>query len=106
MTTTAFDPITHKATTREQWQTAAAAWNRWGPTLGQWLGPATALMVDLCDLRFERESFGALHQMLAGLNDAQRQAAWEEIEQELGKFEGTDGCEGPCELVSGVGTKE
>jgi SAM-dependent methyltransferase len=56
-------------------------------------------------LRFERESFGALHQMLAGLTEAERQAAWEEIEQELRRFEGSNGFEGPCELVIGVGTK-
>lgn len=31
-------------------------------------------------VRFERESFGALRQMLAGLDDAGRDAAWQEIE--------------------------
>jgi ubiquinone/menaquinone biosynthesis C-methylase UbiE len=55
-------------------------------------------------VRFERESFGALHQMMAGLTEAERQAAWEEIEQELRKFEGPDGFAGPCELVIAVGT--
>ena len=56
-------------------------------------------------VRFERESFGALHQMLSGLNDAERTAAWEEIEQELRRFEGPDGFEGPCELIVGGGVK-
>ena len=56
-------------------------------------------------VRFEQESFGALHQMLAGLNDAERKAAWEEIEQELSKFEGPDGFEGPCEMVVAIGVK-
>jgi SAM-dependent methyltransferase len=56
-------------------------------------------------VRFERESFGALHQMLAGLDDAGREAAWEEIAQELRSFEGAGGFEGPCELIIGVGTK-
>jgi SAM-dependent methyltransferase len=56
-------------------------------------------------VRFEQESFGALHQMLAGLNDEERKAAWEEIEQELSKFEGPDGFEGPCEMVIAVGIK-
>lgn len=56
-------------------------------------------------VRFERESFGALHQMLSGLDEAQREAAWDEIERELGKFEGPNGFEGPCELVVGSGTK-
>jgi len=56
-------------------------------------------------VRFERESFGALHQMLAGLTEAERQAAWEEIEQALCTFEGSEGFEGPCELVIGAGIK-
>lgn len=56
-------------------------------------------------VRFERESFGALHQMLSGLDEAQREAAWAEIEDELAKFEGPDGFEGPCELVVGSGIK-
>ena len=56
-------------------------------------------------IRFERESFGALHQMLSGLNEAEREATWEEIEQELRQFEGPEGFVGPCELVVGVGAK-
>ena len=56
-------------------------------------------------VRFERESFGALHQMLSGLDDAQRAAAWSEIERKLESFEGPDGFEGPCELVIGSGAK-
>ena len=285
MTTTAFDPVKYKETTREQWQTAAEAWNRWGPTLAQWLGPATEIMLDMAGVRpgsrvldiaagagqqslvaarrvgssgfvlatdiasnllafaaeaarqaglsnvetrvmdgenleleaeafdavisrvgliyfpdqqralngmrwvlkpggkiaaivystgennkffslpiaiirrraqlppplpgqpgpfslgspgvleeaftragfrdvqtrvvgaplrlpsatefvrFARESFGALHQMLAGLTEAERAAAWEEIEQTLRTFESPEGFEGPCELIIGVGTK-
>jgi SAM-dependent methyltransferase len=46
-----FDPSKYKQTTEEQWQAAAAAWNRWEPTLEQWLGPATELMLDLADVR-------------------------------------------------------
>ncbi len=45
--TATFDPAGYKASTREQWQAAAAAWDRWGPTLESWLGPATAVMLDL-----------------------------------------------------------
>jgi hypothetical protein len=56
-------------------------------------------------VRFERESFGALHQMLAGLDRPAREEAWEEIERELGRFEGPDGFEGPCELVVAAATK-
>jgi ubiquinone/menaquinone biosynthesis C-methylase UbiE len=41
-----FDPIKYKETTLQQWQAAAEAWHRWGPTLAMWLGPATELMLD------------------------------------------------------------
>ena len=34
-------------------------------------------------VRFEKESFGALHQMLAGLDQAGREAAWDEIETRI-----------------------
>lgn len=46
MATSTFDPVVYKQTTREQWQEAAEAWHRWGPTLEQWLGQATELMLD------------------------------------------------------------
>ena len=48
---------------------------------------------------FERESFGALHQMLAGLPEPDREAAWAEIGQALAQFEGPDGFVGPCEML-------
>lgn len=54
-------------------------------------------------VRFERESFGALHQMLAGLDDAGQQAAWDEIAEALAAFDGPDGFAGPCELKVAVG---
>jgi SAM-dependent methyltransferase len=56
-------------------------------------------------VRFERESFGALHQMLAGLDEPARDAAWQEIEQQLRSFEGPDGFAGPCEMIVAAGTK-
>ena len=56
-------------------------------------------------VRFERESFGALHQMLAGVSEQEREAARQEIEQELQQFENSGSFEGPCELVVGVGSK-
>ncbi len=49
-------------------------------------------------MRFERESFGALHQMLGGLDEAKRDEVWSEIESALQQFETPDGFEGPCEL--------
>jgi ubiquinone/menaquinone biosynthesis C-methylase UbiE len=42
-----FDPVSYKRTTHEQWDAAAEAWHRWGPTLRAWLGPATVRMLDL-----------------------------------------------------------
>lgn len=56
-------------------------------------------------VRFERESFGALHQMMSGLSEAEREETWREIEQGLGQFESTEGFEGPCELVVAAGVK-
>jgi SAM-dependent methyltransferase len=50
-------------------------------------------------VRFERESFGALHQMMAGLAEAEREEVWNEIAQELRAFEGANGFEGPCTLL-------
>lgn len=56
-------------------------------------------------LRFERESFGALHQMLAGLDEAARERAWREVGEALGEFEDADGFTGPCELLVGAATR-
>lgn len=42
-----FDPIAFKETTRNQWDGAAEAWNRWAPLLNRWLGPATEMMLDM-----------------------------------------------------------
>jgi SAM-dependent methyltransferase len=54
--------------------------------------------------QLERESFGALHQMLAGLDTAAREATWAEIGRALQEFEGPSGFAGPCELLVGAGT--
>jgi SAM-dependent methyltransferase len=57
-------------------------------------------------LSFEKESFGALHQMLSSLAPARRDAAWAEVGAALREFEdGQAGFVGPCELVLAVGTK-
>ncbi len=56
-------------------------------------------------LQFEQESFGALHQMLGGLSDIEKDAAWEEIEQALMQFEKGQQFEGPCEMLIAVGTR-
>ena len=56
-------------------------------------------------VHFERESFGALHQMMATLSDDERADTWREIENALEKFEGPSGFVGPCEMLVAVGTK-
>lgn len=55
-------------------------------------------------VRFERESFGALHQMMVALSEAERAQAWQAIEEALRAFEAGDGFVGPCEMLVGVGT--
>lgn len=47
MSTGTFDPDKYKQTTKEQWQTAAEPWYRWGRALEEWLGEATELMLDM-----------------------------------------------------------
>lgn len=54
-------------------------------------------------LRFERESFGALHQMMSGLDPAERDVVWGEIHEALKVFETPSGFVGPCELVVASG---
>jgi len=56
-------------------------------------------------LQFEQESFGALHQMLAGLSTQDQDDAWAEIEEALGAFESSGRFEGPCEMLVASGTK-
>jgi len=56
-------------------------------------------------LQFEKESFGALHQMINGLSDPEKAAVWEEIENALGEFETENGFIGPCEMLVAVGEK-
>jgi len=57
-------------------------------------------------VRFERESFGALHQMMASLSDEERTDTWREIEAALLRFETpSEGFVGPCEMLVGAGTR-
>ena len=49
-------------------------------------------------VRFERESFGALHQMLSGLDQDERAHIWEDIEEALRAYETDESFVGPCEL--------
>lgn len=56
-------------------------------------------------VRFERESFGALHQMMAGLGEAERDEVWREIHEALQPYESPEGFVGPCEMLVGAGTR-
>ncbi|MCB0873226.1 MAG: class I SAM-dependent methyltransferase [Actinobacteria bacterium] len=55
-------------------------------------------------VRFERESFGALHQMMTSLTEAGRAEVWSEIEQALRRFESDGAFTGPCEMLVAAGT--
>jgi SAM-dependent methyltransferase len=56
-------------------------------------------------VRFERESFGALHQMLKGVPELDRAGVWNDIERALSRFEGPHGFAGPCEMLVAAGTR-
>lgn len=56
-------------------------------------------------VKFEKESFGALHQMMSGLNSLEKESVWKEIEQALKQFETDNGFVGPCEMVVATGQK-
>ncbi len=118
MTTTTFDPQQYKITTRAQWEDAAKAWHRWGPVIENALAtagfrdvtveavPSPLRLASAADcVAFERESFGALHQMLSGLPRADQDAAWTEINHALAQFEEPDGFVGPCEMLVVSGTR-
>lgn len=68
------------------------------------LAPVRLASASEC-VRFERESFGALHQMMGKLSEEERAEIWAEIEEELGQFELPAGFEGPCEMIVAIGVK-
>jgi hypothetical protein len=57
-------------------------------------------------LRFEQESFGALHQMLGKLDDAAKAAAWAEVGEKLAAFEDNGEFRGPCIMIAAVGRRQ
>lgn len=56
-------------------------------------------------VRFEKESFGALHQMLSSVLVDEHASVWDEIATALRRFETLQGFVGPCELLVAGGTK-
>ena len=57
-------------------------------------------------LRFEQESFGALHQMLGKLDDAAKAAVWAEVGEKLAAFESNGKFKGPCVMIAAVGRRQ
>jgi SAM-dependent methyltransferase len=55
--------------------------------------------------RFERESFGALHTMMASLSEPAKAELWGDIERALAAYEKDGAFEGPCELLVAAATK-
>ena len=56
-------------------------------------------------LRFEQESFGALHAMMAGMSEDAKRDTWSEIEEGLRAYDSEHGFESPSEVIIGVGVK-
>lgn len=56
-------------------------------------------------VRFEREWFGALHQMMPTSTDEERADAWRQIESEQKKFDGPGGFAGPSGMLVAVGVE-
>lgn len=56
-------------------------------------------------VQFEKDSFGALHQMMKNLAEEEKQSVWAEIEQQLATFESDKAFTGPCEMIVAVGEK-
>ncbi|GMG84256.1 methyltransferase domain-containing protein [Paralimibaculum aggregatum] len=68
--------------------------------------PAPLVMESAAEcLRFQQESFGALHQMLAALDPAAREDTWAEVADALRAFETGGRFIGPCTLLVAVGRK-
>ena len=66
-----FDAAKYKSTTRQQWDVAAAAWDRWSPLLREWLGEATELMLDMAGV----QTGSRVLDVAAGAGDQTLQAA-------------------------------
>jgi ubiquinone/menaquinone biosynthesis C-methylase UbiE len=57
-------------------------------------------------IRSMRKSAGDLKELITQLNEADRERAWSEIEEQFRRFEGPNGFEMPGEVLIGVGTKQ
>jgi hypothetical protein len=52
-----------------------------------------------------QNSVGDIRELMNRLNEAQRESAYVEIQEQLSRFEGPNGLELPGEVLIGVGTK-
>jgi len=52
-----------------------------------------------------KKGAGDTRELMSRLNEADRERAWLEIEEQFKRFEGPNGCEIPGEVLIGVGTK-
>jgi hypothetical protein len=95
-----FDPNGHKTTTRQQWEDYAGA-----ETVSRVIDAPVRLPSASECVRIERESFGALHQILGSMTATDQDSVWTEIESALSQFETDDGFVGPCELVVAGATR-
>jgi SAM-dependent methyltransferase len=68
------------------------------------LAPLRMSSADEC-VRFMKESFGNLHQIMSRLSEEDKASAWKEIRSQMGQFEIGGRFTGPCELVIASGTK-
>ena len=96
----AVQPRARRASWRPSWRRPGSATCASRPSRRRCAWPRAAECV-----RFERESFGALHQMLAGLDAGRARGGLGRDREELPAFEGPGGFEGPCEMLVAVGVR-
>lgn len=56
-------------------------------------------------LRLLRDAFGALHMMMTGMDDAEKQATWAAVREAMQPFQGADGFQSPAEIIVCAGTR-
>ena len=56
-------------------------------------------------MRYLREAFGGLHLLMAGMDDAEKQATWEAVAAAVSPFEGAQGFQCPSEVIVCCGTR-
>jgi hypothetical protein len=113
----AFDAIVYQETTKQQWEEAAEACHaedrRWRSVPARrrkpcstWPGWVRGRVSSAAEcVRFERESFGELLQMLSDVPEQEQEQVWAEIEVARGEYATDAVVVGPCELHVLSGTR-